>query len=273
MFTAGQNRAGSSFQGDGTIHKAFGNTCGIYGKIELPTFPPSMLMILPAVKPETALVEGEGNVNAPLSVPGGFTQAALVNSATGAAGAFAGWAMSSLGKKVNSITSSLLFLTKLPSKLAPSDLQSTIASPSDGTASTPPVTKGSALIGAGMDIQSQTPPSTSLVQPKGLRLGGSKTDAKAVVVQLAEQVAAEENSTWGNNDLMDVNADEGDWSKPSHLLECTTCSLCARFKARSRARLPSQCQGLPRRPTLDSVLHVQVPQRVRQFMTSCVAAR
>lgn len=48
-------------------------------------------------------------MNASLSIPGGFTQASLVNSATGAAGAFAGWAMSSLGKKVNFIMFSLFF--------------------------------------------------------------------------------------------------------------------------------------------------------------------
>ncbi|KAG8213526.1 hypothetical protein J3R82DRAFT_10158 [Butyriboletus roseoflavus] len=90
-----------------------------------------------------------------------------------------------------------------------------LRSSSDGRTSTPPpINNGSALIGAGSDAQSRTTSSTSFVQPKGLQLGGSKTNAKAVAVQLAEQVAAEEggNNNWGNNDLMDVNADEGDWS-------------------------------------------------------------
>ncbi|KAH0832319.1 hypothetical protein J3R83DRAFT_13329 [Lanmaoa asiatica] len=151
-----------------------------------------------ASMPETALLDGEGNGNVSLSIPGGFTQASLVNSATGAAGMFAERAMSSLGIK-----------------LAPSDLQSSIASTSDRRTSTPPIRNGSALIGVGADIQSQTlPPSTGVVHSKGLQLGGSKANAKAAAVQLAEQVAAEEggNNTWGNNDLMDVNADERDWS-------------------------------------------------------------
>lgn len=48
------------------------------------------------LKPETAIMPGDdGQIAAVL--PG---QATLVNSATGAAGALAGWAISSLGKKV-----------------------------------------------------------------------------------------------------------------------------------------------------------------------------
>ncbi|KAF8551524.1 hypothetical protein OG21DRAFT_263571 [Imleria badia] len=68
-----------------------------------------------ASMPETALVEGEGNP--PRAIPGGFTRAGLVNSVTGAIRAFAGWATPFLGRK-----------------LALSELQSTIASTSDGAA-------------------------------------------------------------------------------------------------------------------------------------------
>ncbi|KAG6370974.1 armadillo-type protein [Boletus reticuloceps] len=152
-----------------------------------------------ASMPETAQVEGDGNAS--LVVPGGFTQASLVNSATGAAGAFAGWAMSSLGRK-----------------LAPGDLQSTIASTSDERPLTP---------SNGTDTPSRTIPSTSFAQPKGLQLGGSNTNAKAVAVQLAEKVAAEEggNSTWAGNDLMDVNADEGDWNA----FESAPAAVVSRF--------------------------------------------
>ncbi|KAN0090665.1 hypothetical protein V8E55_004231 [Tylopilus felleus] len=147
-----------------------------------------------AAMPEIAMVEGEGN--APLAIPGGFTQASLVNSATGAAGALAGWAISSIGRK-----------------LAPSDLQSTIASTSDGRTSILPIGNGPAL-GTSEEIQPRTTPSTGSVQPKGLQLGGRKTNAQTVAAQLAGQVAADEggNNTWSNNDLMDMNADEGDWS-------------------------------------------------------------
>ncbi|KDR75324.1 hypothetical protein GALMADRAFT_226987 [Galerina marginata CBS 339.88] len=48
--------------------------------------------------PETAIVGGAENANTTVSVP---TQATLVNSAAGAAGSLAGWAISSLGKKVS----------------------------------------------------------------------------------------------------------------------------------------------------------------------------
>lgn len=60
-------------------------------------------------------------------------------------------------------------------------------------------------------------PADSFAQPKGLQLGGNKMNSKMVAAQLAEQVAAKERgaNTWGTNDLMDVNADEGDWSKSS----------------------------------------------------------
>lgn len=93
-------------------------------------------------------------------------------------------------------------------------MQSTIASNSDGRTSTPPINNG-----ADADTQSRATPSTGLTQPKALQLGGSKTNASTVAAQLAEQVAADESGidTWGINDLMDVNADEGDWSKPSYI--------------------------------------------------------
>ena len=121
---------------------------------------------------------------------------------------------------------------KFPLQLAPADLQSTITSTSDGHTLTPPINNGSALIGAGADIPSRTTPSTGFAQSRGLQLGGSKANTKAIAAQLAERVAAEEggNDTWANNnDLMDVNADEGDWSKSSYLLECTMCSLSCPF--------------------------------------------
>lgn len=54
-----------------------------------------------AAMPETAAMENEGlpGFNLPPTSPGGTNT--LVNSAAGAAGALAGWAISSLGKKVN----------------------------------------------------------------------------------------------------------------------------------------------------------------------------
>ena len=55
---------------------------------------------------------------------------------------------------------------------------------------------------------------------KGLQLGASKVPASvaaaSLVVQLEEEAAAEEGvegNPWGTDDLIDINADEGDWSK------------------------------------------------------------
>jgi SCY1-like protein 1 len=55
---------------------------------------------------------------------------------------------------------------------------------------------------------------------KGLQLGASKVPASvaaaSLVVQLEEEAVAEEGvegNPWGTDDLIDINADEGDWSK------------------------------------------------------------
>lgn len=55
---------------------------------------------------------------------------------------------------------------------------------------------------------------------KGMQLGANKIPASvasaALAVQLADEVAAAEGvegNPWGSDDLMDVNADDGDWSK------------------------------------------------------------
>jgi SCY1-like protein 1 len=53
-----------------------------------------------------------------------------------------------------------------------------------------------------------------------MQLGANKIPASvasaALAVQLADEVAAAEGvegNPWGSDDLMDVNADDGDWSK------------------------------------------------------------
>ncbi|KAG9316151.1 other/SCY1 protein kinase [Chiua virens] len=72
--------------------------------------------------------------------------------------------------------------------------------------------------------------STDLAQPKGLRLG-SKMNGSSVAAQLAEQIVAEEGkiNSWGN-DLMDVNADEGDWSAFKSAPEKFTSTIELRFR-------------------------------------------
>lgn len=144
-----------------------------------------------ATMPETAATE-DGGEDLPARLPGAYTQAGLVNSATGAAAALTGWAVSSLGKK-----------------LAPADMQTTIVSASTLTPNPNINGRGSPLPVS--SASSSANPSRS----KGLQLGGNKAPASTLAAQLAEEVANEAGSgssrLW-NDDLIDIHADEGDWS-------------------------------------------------------------
>ncbi|KAI0043803.1 ARM repeat-containing protein [Auriscalpium vulgare] len=132
-----------------------------------------------ATLPETALDDGAPNPLAGLSPPNG--QATLTSSA----GALAGWAISSLGKK-----------------LAPGELQSSI---SPGAA--PPIIPSATKPAIGLNGVVAGPSSS---KPRGMQLSATKTTVRnGLPAELAEEAAAK---TWGSGDLMDVNADEDDWS-------------------------------------------------------------
>jgi SCY1-like protein 1 len=54
-------------------------------------------------------------------------------------------------------------------------------------------------------------------RPKGLDLGTRKVSSNRAVAALAERLAEEAaidvtSNLWGNDDLIDINADEDDWS-------------------------------------------------------------
>ncbi|TEB37493.1 hypothetical protein FA13DRAFT_1786619 [Coprinellus micaceus] len=121
----------------------------------------------------------------------------LVNSAAGAAGTLAGWAISSLGKK-----------------LAASDMQTTIASTSSSNspAAIAPAPNGSSLSAPSSIPQDRPSPSKG----KGLQLGSKVSGALATPVmpdELAEEIAATETANaWGTDDLIDVHNDDDDWS-------------------------------------------------------------
>ncbi|KAK0461039.1 armadillo-type protein, partial [Desarmillaria tabescens] len=169
-----------------------------------------------ATMPETVLVE-PGDRSTTTSVP---SETTLVNSAAGAAGALAGWAVSSLGKR-----------------LAATDMQSTIGGTGiDRPVSLPPtednhignlrpglfVTSSSAVNSTKSSPvvpTSNRPINSTLSKGKGLQLGATKSSsaaAAALVDHLAEEAEAEnghlESNPWGSDDLIDVNADDGDWS-------------------------------------------------------------
>ncbi|KAJ7668446.1 ARM repeat-containing protein [Mycena polygramma] len=158
-----------------------------------------------ASMPETAAPEASETLG--ISSP---AQATLVNSAAGAAGALAGWAISSLGKK-----------------LATSDLQSNITSASglaiDRPTSAPEPVGEPSTYSLGIQPTSVTGIRSGVSTPtpsksKAMQLGAHKVPASvaaaALVEQLAEEAAAAESegNPWGNEDLIDVNADEDDWS-------------------------------------------------------------
>ncbi|KAG2142740.1 uncharacterized protein EDB93DRAFT_601216 [Suillus bovinus] len=141
--------------------------------------------------PETAFTE-DGGEDLPARLPGAFTQAGLVNSATGAAAALTGWAVSSLGKK-----------------LAPADMQTAISSPIDASTLAPNIN------GRASPLPVSSSPSANTSRSKGLQLGGNKAPASTLAAHLAEEIANEAgqgSSRLWNEDLIDINADEGDWS-------------------------------------------------------------
>ncbi|KAI0915763.1 hypothetical protein AcV5_003595 [Taiwanofungus camphoratus] len=176
-----------------------------------------------ATMPETAIAENE--VLPPGFLPSSPGPNTLVNSTTGAAGALAGWAISSLGMK-----------------LAAADLQTTMGSSSesgtDRPSSTPlPAGRNTSDGLNGLGIWPATPrldstlsspilPATRSITSdttsttKGMRLGtnisAASSSAPNMAPEWAQEAAAEvsgpQGNPWGNEDLMDVNADQDDWS-------------------------------------------------------------
>lgn len=64
-----------------------------------------------------------------------------------------------------------------------------------------------------------SPAFQSTSRSKGMQLGASKVPPSVAAAVLAEQLAEEvavsegDSNPWGNDDLIDVNADADDWSK------------------------------------------------------------
>ncbi|KAH9858547.1 ARM repeat-containing protein [Lenzites betulinus] len=178
-----------------------------------------------ATMPETAAPETEiipGALSLPLN---GASANPLVNSTASAAGALAGWAISSIGKR-----------------LAASDLQTTMASAAGAAIDRPtsapvPMGMNGSLSGSVLAASAPPPLTPTYTSPsavptrslttaaaatsrsKGMQLGATKVPAStSSIPDWAEEAAAEVDSAhggnpWGNDDLMDVNADEDDWSK------------------------------------------------------------
>ncbi|WWC64691.1 uncharacterized protein I303_107302 [Kwoniella dejecticola CBS 10117] len=181
--------------------------------------------------PDTVLSEEKASASyGPVTTTAPTTntnQAGLANSAAGAAGALAGWAISSLSKQLSTpeqhSTMSMTAATGLnvPSSTSPnpspnasprisSDLGSvttspSIPGPSNGRLRSGPSSSRTAASGSG----------------SGLKLGGNAKKAVAGSSNLADMVASEwddndddndAHNAWGTDDLIDVNADQDDWS-------------------------------------------------------------
>ncbi|WVR07770.1 hypothetical protein IAU60_004813 [Kwoniella sp. DSM 27419] len=185
--------------------------------------------------PETVLTEDKvaasyGPVTTTSSA-NASNQAGLVNSATGAAGALAGWAIASLGKQLNApdmhSTMSAAPALSVPGAYAPAS-SGGFGAPSPSVSPRPSSDSFSPSAGGGNGGFGATTTSGALGQTKkpirssnlasgsGLKLGGKRPQPQVSLADtLAGEWEAEDEETanaWGTDDLIDVNADEDDWS-------------------------------------------------------------
>lgn len=113
-------------------------------------------------------------------------------------------------------------LTDVRVQLVPGDLSSTMTSTSnlERSSSAPPPLNGSPLVPPSSGQSSHdSPPKTAvpaLGRSKTMQLGGNKQSSAsktaALAAELAGEAEGEATNAWGTDDLMDVNADEDDWS-------------------------------------------------------------
>ncbi|OCF38137.1 SCY1 protein kinase [Kwoniella heveanensis BCC8398] len=185
--------------------------------------------------PDTVLSEDKQAVSygpvTTTSAASSANQAGLVNSATGAAGALAGWAIASLGKQLNTpdlnSTMSAASALQVPSAggsgaLSPSASPRLSSDSLSAFGSTSPSVPGPSISRvktsgvSGSNMRSSSPLGGSGSSHSGLKLGGQKaTPAKSSLADtLAGEWEEDEDTAnaWGNDDLMDVNADDDDWS-------------------------------------------------------------
>lgn len=159
------------------------------------------------------------------SAANGTGQAGLVTSATGAAGALAGWAIASLGRQL--ATPDVHSTMTVPSALTVPEVTSPMTSPNlsgdSGRATSsfaaPAGTSRGASAGPAAGVRSFGA-GASGSGGSGMKLGGAKKAAgpsSLVAEVIADEWAdgdgdAVENA-WGTDDLIDVNADADDWGK------------------------------------------------------------
>lgn len=182
---------GSSVQGYGHVHDPSDRHGKEHGRYNV-----RFEWVQAYIQPETVQTESSANMGPITTTPAtnGAGQAGLVNSATGAAGVLAGWAISSLSKQMST--------TEVHSTMS--------ATPA---AARPPVPSTSV---------SPSPSSSSTMAPSAPVPGFGSTNKSSM--KLKPKVAAPVESfadewddggaanAWGTDDLIDVNADTDDWA-------------------------------------------------------------
>ncbi len=180
-----------------------------------------------AAMPETVQSEGSGNWG-PITTTSNANeagQAGLVNSATGAAGALAGWAIASIGKQMSSTETHSTLSAAPTSSLNPPSISSNNPSASASPMVSPRLSSDSAsFFGAtsssskpsGINVKKAAPRAST--SSSGMKLGGvkSKPPGPSIADVLADEWQDADDTgvenAWGNDDLIDVNADTDDWA-------------------------------------------------------------
>lgn len=173
------------------------------------------------IQPETILSEDKASYKPTTTTTTANGQSGLVDSATGAAGALAGWAIASLGKQMSNSDAHSTLSAAPASSLAPPTSSYAPSSASSPNASPRPSTDDSWGLPS-----TPKPPSINVKKAaprpvasssSGMRLGGTKP--KTAAPNLADVLADEWHdadegveTAWGNDDLIDVNADTDDWA-------------------------------------------------------------
>ena len=223
-------RTRPSVQGNGALRQEARRARRHDGKPSPSLFihPPTTYPLTPRSQPETAAVTENEMPQVQLN---GSSPNALVNSAAGAAGALAGWAISSLSRQIASGTLQTTVASTLGASIdrptsapaAHAGTGNTLAPATSSTSSSSGGSKfGTTRMQSDMGL---VPGGMSTSKSKSMQLGATKLPASvsSSIPDWAEEAAAEVDASaganpWGNDDLMDVNADEDDWSEcaPAH---------------------------------------------------------
>ncbi|KAH9485238.1 putative inactive serine/threonine-protein kinase scy1 [Psilocybe cubensis] len=161
--------------------------------------------------PATAIVSGSTDVHNGTNP----TSTTLVNSAAGAAGSLAGWAINSLGKKM-AVSELIAPISSVPGK----ELERSTSAPDASSLSSHigELTRPSLATTTQSSQTLPNSPSTSKI--KAMQLGANKVPGGLSMGTLADDLANEaaaasasvEGNPWGSDDLIDVHADDDDWS-------------------------------------------------------------